>query len=475
MATDTGSAPGGATRTETDSMGPIEVPADRYWGAQTQRSLHHFSIGSDHVPKAVVRGMAILKKAAALTNRDLAKMADADADLIVRAADEIIAGDLDAEFPLFVWQTGSGTQTNMNVNEVISNRAIELAGGVRGSKDPIHPNDHVNMSQSSNDTFPGAMHIAAAEEIVHRLVPSVRALRDALAAKAEAFADIVKIGRTHLQDAVPLTLGQEFSGYVAQLDADLERIEVTLPGIYELAVGGTAVGTGLNTHPEFAERVAAHIAQITGLPFVTAPNKFAALAAHDAVVFTSGALRTLAVSLMKIANDVRWLASGPRAGLGELSLPENEPGSSIMPGKVNPTQSEAMTMVCVQVLGNDAAVGIAGSQGNFELNVFKPVMIFNLLHSVDLLTDTCRNFREFAIEGLEANEEQIAEHVQNSLMLVTALNSHIGYDNAAAIAKHAHTHKLTLREAAVALGHLTAERFDELVRPEEMTRPTLAG
>jgi len=471
MATDTPSGSGGATRTETDSMGPIEVPADRYWGAQTQRSLHHFSIGGDHMPEAVIRGMAILKKAAALTNRDLGKMADVEADLIVRAADEIIAGDLDAEFPLFVWQTGSGTQTNMNVNEVISNRAIELAGGVRGSKDPIHPNDHVNMSQSSNDTFPGAMHIAAAEEIVHRLVPSMRALRDALAAKAEAFSGIVKIGRTHLQDAVPLTLGQEFSGYVAQLDADLERIEVTLPGIYELAVGGTAVGTGLNTHPEFAERVARHIAEITGLPFVTAPNKFAALAAHDAVVFTSGALRTLAVSLMKIANDVRWLASGPRAGLGELSLPENEPGSSIMPGKVNPTQSEAMTMVCVQVLGNDTAVGIAGSQGNFELNVFKPVMIFNLLHSVDLLTDVCRNFREFAIEGLEANEEQIAEHVQNSLMLVTALNSHIGYDNAAAIAKHAHKHHTTLREAAVHLGHLTVEEFDRLVRPTEMTGP----
>jgi len=471
MATDTPSVPAGATRTETDSMGPIEVPTDRYWGAQTQRSLHHFSIGGDHMPKAVVRGMAILKKAAALTNRDLEKLPDVEADLIVRAADEIIAGDLDAEFPLFVWQTGSGTQTNMNVNEVISNRAIELAGGVRGSKDPIHPNDHVNMSQSSNDTFPGAMHIAAAEEIVHRLVPAVRALRDALAAKAEAFADIVKIGRTHLQDAVPLTLGQEFSGYVAQLDADLERIQVTLPGIYELAVGGTAVGTGLNTHPEFAERVARHIAEITDLPFVTAPNKFAALAAHDAVVFASGALRTLAVSLMKIANDVRWLASGPRAGLGELSLPENEPGSSIMPGKVNPTQSEAMTMVCVQVLGNDTAVGIAGSQGNFELNVFKPVMIFNLLHSVDLLTDVCRNFREFAIEGLEANEEKIAEHVQNSLMLVTALNSHIGYDNAAAIAKHAHQHHTTLREAAVHLGHLTAEEFERLVRPGEMTGP----
>jgi fumarate hydratase class II len=415
--------------------------------------------------------MAILKKAAALVNHELGKLGDDETRLIVTAADEVLDGRLDGHFPLFVWQTGSGTQTNMNVNEVISNRAIELGGGVKGSKTPVHPNDHVNMSQSSNDTFPTAMHIAAAEELVHRLVPSVRALRDALAAKSAEFADIVKIGRTHLQDAVPLTLGQEFSGYVAQLDADLERIEQTLPGLYELAIGGTAVGTGLNTHPEFAEAVAAKIAELTGLPFVSAPNKFAALAAHDAVVFASGAVRTLAVSLMKIANDVRWLASGPRAGLGELVLPENEPGSSIMPGKVNPTQSEAMTMVCVQVLGNDTAVGIAGSQGNFELNVFKPVMIFNLLHSVDLLTDACRNFREFAVEGIEADEEQIAEHVRNSLMLVTALNPHIGYDNAAAIAKHAHTHKKTLKDAAVELGHLTAEEFDRLVRPEHMTRP----
>jgi fumarate hydratase class II len=459
------------TRTETDSMGPVEVPDDRYWGAQTQRSLHHFSIGRDRMPTAVIRGMAILKKAAALVNRDLGKLSDEQARLIVGAADDILAGTLEDHFPLFVWQTGSGTQTNMNVNEVISNRAIEGAGAVLGSKDPIHPNDHVNMSQSSNDTFPTAMHIAAAEEIVHRLVPSVRALRDALATKVAEFDDIVKIGRTHLQDAVPLTLGQEFSGYVAQLDADLERIGQALPGLYELAIGGTAVGTGLNTHPEFAEAVAAKIAELTGLPFITAGNKFAALAAHDAVVFASGALRTLAVSLMKIANDIRWLASGPRAGLGELVLPENEPGSSIMPGKVNPTQSEAMTMVCVQVLGNDAAVAFAGSQGNFELNVFKPVMIFNLLHSVDLLTDTCRNFREFAIEGVQANEEQIAEHVRNSLMLVTALSEHIGYDNSAAIAKHAHTHGKTLRQATVDLGHLTAEKFDELVRPEHMTRP----
>jgi len=461
----------GPTRSETDSMGSIEVPDNAYWGAQTQRSLHHFSIGGDLMPAAVIRGMAILKKAAALVNRDLGKLSDDDARLIVQAADEILAGELDDHFPLFVWQTGSGTQTNMNVNEVISNRAIELAGGEKGSKSPIHPNDHVNMSQSSNDTFPTAMHIAAAEEISHRLLPSVRALRDALAVKAAEFDDIVKIGRTHLQDAVPLTLGQEFSGYVAQLDADIERIQQTLQGLYELAIGGTAVGTGLNTHPEFAEAVAARIAELTRLPFVTAPNKFAALAAHDAIVFASGAVRTLAVSLMKIANDIRWLASGPRAGLGELVLPENEPGSSIMPGKVNPTQSEAMTMVCVQVLGNDTTVGIAGSQGNFELNVFKPVMIFNLLRSVDLLTDASASFREFAIEGVEANEEQIAEHVRNSLMLVTALSEHIGYDSSAAIAKHAHKHGKTLKEATVELGHLTPEKFDELVRPEDMTRP----
>ncbi len=458
-------------RTETDSMGPIEVPDDRYWGAQTQRSLHHFAVAADRMPRAVIRGMAILKKAAALTNRDLGKLAADQAELIVKAADEVLAGELDDEFPLFVWQTGSGTQTNMNVNEVISNRAIELAGGQMGSKSPIHPNDHVNMSQSSNDTFPTAMHVAAAEELVHRLVPSVTQLRDALQAKAVEFDEIVKIGRTHLQDAVPLTLGQEFSGYVAQLDDDLERIQQVLPGLYELAIGGTAVGTGLNTHPEFALRCAAKIAELTGLPFVDAENKFAALAAHDALVFASGALKTLAVSLMKIANDIRWLASGPRAGLGELILPENEPGSSIMPGKVNPTQSESMTMVCVQVLGNDTTIGIAGSQGNFELNVFKPVMIFNFLHSVDLLTDACRNFREFAVEGLQADRERIAELMGSSLMVVTALNPHIGYDNAAAIAKHAHKHKLTLKEAAVQLGHLTAERFDELVRPEKMTHP----
>ena len=460
-----------ATRTETDSMGPIEVAHDRYWGAQTQRSLHHFSIADDRIPEAVIRSMAVLKKAAALVNRDLGKLPDEYAEWISQAADEIIAGDLAEHFPLFVWQTGSGTQTNMNVNEVISNRAIELAGGARGSKTPVHPNDHVNMSQSSNDTFPTAMNIAAVEEVLHRLIPSVRALRDAFARKAEEFADIVKIGRTHLQDAVPLTLGQEFSGYVAQLDADLERIEIAIGGLYKLAIGGTAVGTGLNTHPEFAERAAAKIAELTGLPFTSAENKFAALASHDDLVFASGAVKTLAVSLMKIANDIRWLGSGPRAGLGELLLPENEPGSSIMPGKVNPTQSEAMTMVCVQVIGNDTATTIAGSMGNFELNVFKPVMIFNFLHSVDLLTDACRNFREFCVQGLLPNLEQIAEYVRDSLMVVTALNPVIGYDKAGEIAKKAHKEGTTLREAAIASGHLTGEEFDAAVRPEEMTGP----
>jgi fumarate hydratase class II len=459
------------TRTESDSMGPIEVGTDRYWGAQTQRSLHHFTVAADRMPGAVIRSMAVLKKAAALVNRDLGKLSEEYADLIVRAADEIIAGDHDDEFPLFVWQTGSGTQTNMNVNEVISNRAIELAGGELGSKQPIHPNDHVNMSQSSNDTFPTAMNVAAVEEVLHRLVPSVRRLRDALDVKVQEFADIVKIGRTHLQDAVPLTLGQEFSGYVAQLDADLARVETAVNGLYELAIGGTAVGTGINTHPEFADRAAAKIGELTGLPFRSAANKFAALAAHDDLVFASGAIRTLAVSLMKIANDVRWLGSGPRAGLGELVLPENEPGSSIMPGKVNPTQSEAMTMVCVQVLANDTAVATAGSMGNFELNVFKPVMIFNFLHSVDLLTDVCDNFREFCIEGIEPNRAQIDEYVENSLMVVTALNPVIGYDKAATIAKKAHKDGTKLREAALALGYLSAEEFDAAVRPEDMTHP----
>ena len=460
-------------RVESDSMGTIEVPADRYWGAQTERSLHHFSIGTqgDRMPVEVVRAFGVLKKAAAMVNAASGHLPRGKADLIVAAADEVIAGALDDHFPLFVWQTGSGTQSNMNANEVIGNRAIELAGGELGSKRPIHPNDDVNMSQSSNDTFPTAMHIAAAGAVVQTLLPSVRALRDALARKADEFADIVKIGRTHLQDAVPLTLGQEFSGYVAQLDADLAWIEGTLPGLYELAIGGTAVGTGLNAPAGFGERAAATIAELTGLPFVSAPNKFAALAAHDAVVAAHGAIRTLAASLMKVANDVRWLGSGPRSGLGELSLPENEPGSSIMPGKVNPTQSEAMTMVCVQVFGNDAAIAFAGSQGNFELNVFKPVMVRNFLHSVRLLADACRTFREFMVEGIEADRARIAELVDRSLMLVTALSPHIGYDRAAEIAKKAHHEGTTLREAALALGHLTADEYDAWVRPEAMVRP----
>jgi fumarate hydratase class II len=458
-------------RTESDSIGEIDVAADRYWGAQTQRSLHHFAIGhpeADRMSIEVIRAQATLKKAAALVNRDSGALDPEIADLIVRAADEVIEGRLDVHFPLYVWQTGSGTQTNMNVNEVISNRAIELAGGVLGSKAPVHPNDHVNMSQSSNDTFPTAMHIAAARAVVEGLMPSVRALRDSLAVKAEDFADIVKIGRTHLQDAVPLTLGQEFGGYVAQLDADLDRIEAVLPGLYELAAGGTAVGTGLNAPPGFAEAVAAKIAELTGLPFVSAPNKFAALAAHDAIVFASGAEATLAASLMKIANDIRWMGSGPRSGLGELVLPENEPGSSIMPGKVNPTQAEAVTMVACQVLGNDTAIKLAGSMGNFELNVFKPVMSRNFLHSTSLLTDVCRTFREFCIDGLEADRARIQELVDRSLMLVTALAPSLGYDTAAAIAKKAHREGITLKEAAVTLGHLTEEEYDERVRPADM-------
>jgi len=454
-------------------MGAIEVPADRYWGAQTQRSLEHFSIGgpSERMPLQVVRPFGILKKAAALVNLELGKLPKEKADLIIHAADEVIDGALDDHFPLFVWQTGSGTQSNMNANEVISNRAIELAGGELGSKKPIHPNDDVNMSQSSNDTFPGAMHIAAAQAVVHKVLPAVRALRDALQAKAEDFADIVKIGRTHLQDAVPLTLGQEFSGYVAQLDQDAEWIESTLPGLYQLAIGGTAVGTGLNAPPGFDRAAAAKIADLTGLPFVAAPNKFAALAAHDAVVTAHGALRTLAVSLMKIANDIRWLGSGPRSGLGELELPENEPGSSIMPGKVNPTQSEAMTMVCCQVFGNDVAITVAGSQGNFELNVFKPVMIRNFLHSARILADVCDTFRRYCVEGIRANRERIQELVDHSLMLVTALTPKIGYDKAAEIAKKAHHEGTTLKEAALRLGYLTSDEYDDSVRPEKMVRP----
>ena len=460
------------TRIETDSMGEIEVSADKYWGAQTERSLHHFNIGSDIMPREVTHAFGILKKAAAMTNLELGKLSEDKAKLIVQAAEEVASGKLDNHFPLHVWQTGSGTQSNMNANEVISNRAITLAGGVMGSKKPIHPNDDVNMSQSSNDTFPTAMHIAAALAFQHTLLPAVRILRDGLAAKMHAFKDIVKIGRTHLQDAVPLTLGQEFSGYVAQLDACIMRIEQVLPELYELALGGTAVGTGLNTHPKFAERAAAHIAKITQLPFVSAPNKFAALASHEPLVMAHSTLKVLACALMKIANDLRWLGSGPRCGIGELHLPENEPGSSIMPGKVNPTQAEAMTMVCAQVLGNDTTVGIADSQGNFELNVFKPVIIMNVLHSLNLLADTCISFQTFCVEDLEANRSMIDYYLQNSLMLVTALNQHIGYDKAAKIAKTALHENTTLQEAAVKLGFLTAEQFAQYVKPEEMIGPT---
>jgi fumarate hydratase class II len=459
------------TRVETDSMGAIDVPADRYWGAQTARSLHHFPIGDDRMPKPLIRAIGVLKEASAAVNAELGKMSPEKSALIIAAAREVSEGKLDDQFPLSVWQTGSGTQSNMNANEVISNRAIEMAGGVLGSKDPVHPNDDVNMSQSSNDTFPTAMHIAAVEEITHRLLPAIRHLRNALDAKATAYAGITKIGRTHLMDAVPLTLGQEFSGYVAQLDADLRRIEVTLDDLYELAAGGTAVGTGLNTHAEFGTRVASAIAELTGLPFVTAPNKFAALAAHDALVMTSGTLRTLAASLIKIADDIRWLGSGPRSGLGELNLPENEPGSSIMPGKVNPTQCEAMIMVCIQVYGSDAAVAMAGARGNLELNVCKPVIIYNVLHAVRLLTEASETFTRFCVDGLEPNEARIRQHLENSLMLVTALNPLIGYDKAAEVAKKAHKEGSTLRESAIALGYLTGEQFDEAVRPESMTHP----
>src|SRR5881227_1657814 len=458
------------TRVETDSMGEIEVPADKYWGAQTERSLLHFNIGFDVMPREMIRAFGILKKACALVNNDLGKLPGDKLKLIVQACDEVIEGKLDSHFPLRVWQTGSGTQTNMNANEVISNRAIELAGGVMGSKKPIHPNDDVNMSQSSNDTFPTAMYIAAAEQL-NKLIPRVQELHDAIDAKAKEYRDVVKIGRTHLQDATPLTVGQEMSGWASLLARDVERLQAVLPGLYDLAIGGTAVGTGLNAHPEFAERAAAKIAELTGRPFKSHPNKFAALSAHDEIVFASGALKTLACSLMKIANDVRWLASGPRAGLGELVLPENEPGSSIMPGKVNPTQSEAMTMVAVQVMGNDAAIGFAGSQGNFELNVFKPVMIHNLLHSIRLLKDACHGFVDFCVEGLELNRARIDENLNNSLMLVTALNPYIGYDNAARIAKNAHQKGISLRESAIELGLLTEEQFDQYVRPEEMTHP----
>ncbi|HVK40523.1 MAG TPA: class II fumarate hydratase [Candidatus Kapabacteria bacterium] len=455
-------------RIEKDTMGEMQVPSDRYYGAQTARSLENFKIGGDRFPRELIRALGVCKLAAARANVALGVLSQEKAELIERAAQEVIDGRLDDHFPLVVWQTGSGTQSNMNANEVISNRAIEMAGGEMGSKKPIHPNDDVNKGQSSNDVFPGAMHVAAAERVVRHLTPRVEALRDTLRAKSMEFMGIVKIGRTHLMDATPLTLGQEISGWAQQLDNDLRRIEMALDGLYELALGGTAVGTGLNTHPEFPERVAEEISTITGLPFRTAPNKFESLAAHDAIVFASGALKTLACSLMKIANDVRWLASGPRSGIGEITIPENEPGSSIMPGKVNPTQSEAMTMVCAQVIGNDVAINVGGMSGNFELNVFKPVMIHNFLNSVRLLGDACESFNEHCAVGIEPHVKGIQTHLENSLMLVTALNPHIGYDNAAAIAKKAHKEGTTLRQAAMSLGLLTDEQFTEWVRPEEM-------
>ncbi|MGI8669747.1 MAG: class II fumarate hydratase [Aridibacter sp.] len=458
------------TRLETDSMGEIEVQSDKYWGAQTQRSLHHFDIGFDVMPREMIRALGVLKKACAIVNADLGKLSEDKRDLIVQAADEVIEGKLDEHFPLRVWQTGSGTQTNMNANEVISNRAIEIAGGEMGSKTPIHPNDDVNKSQSSNDTFPTAMYIAAAEQLT-KLIPQVQRLQNAIEAKAHEFADVVKIGRTHLQDATPLTVGQEFGGWASLIERDLQRLNSVMSGLLDLAIGGTAVGTGLNSHPEFSERAAAEIANLTGLAFKSHPNKFAALSAHDELIFASGGLKTLAASLMKIANDIRWLGSGPRCGLGELVLPENEPGSSIMPGKVNPTQSEAMTMVAAQVMGNDAAIGFAGSQGNFELNVFKPVMIHNFLHSVRLLHDACRGFVDYCVLGIQLNREQIDEYLNDSLMLVTALNQHIGYDKASKIAKNAHKKGIKLRESAIELGILDGEKFDELVKPEEMTKP----
>ena len=458
-------------RIETDSMGEIKVPSNKYYGAQTARSLMNFKIGGEKFPREIIRALGILKKAAALTNKELSTLADDKAKFIVKAADEVIEGKLDEHFPLVVWQTGSGTQTNMNANEVISNRAIEMAGGKMGSKKPVHPNDDVNKAQSSNDTFPTAMHIAAVEEIHRRLIPMVTKLRDALKNKSDGFKNIIKIGRTHLMDATPLTLGQEFSGYVQQLTNGLERIDTALPRLYELALGGTAVGTGLNTHPEFAIKAVKNISEITGKPFITGRNKFEGLAAHDALVELSGVLKTLAVSLMKIANDIRMLGSGPRCGIGELNLPANEPGSSIMPGKVNPTQSEAMTMVCAQVMGNDVAVNIGGATGHFELNVFKPVIIYNVLQSIRLIADACESFTDNCVVGIEANEKNINKHLTESLMLVTALNPHIGYDNAAKIAKKAHAEGKTLKEAAIELGLLTEEKFDKFVRPEDMIGP----
>lgn len=458
-------------RIETDSMGEIEVPSDRYYGAQTARSLIHFDIGIETMPREIIRGMGILKKASAIVNAELGLLKNEKKDLIVKSADEVISGDLDDHFPLRVWQTGSGTQSNMNTNEVIANRAIEISGGVLGSKTPIHPNDHVNMGQSSNDTFPTAMHIAAVEQIYDHLLPELVSLRDSISKKCIEFQGIIKIGRTHLMDATPLTLEQEFSGYVQQLTNGIKRVENCLPHLSQIALGGTAVGTGLNSHRDFAVKVAEQIALLTKREFITAPNKFESLAAHDAVVEASGVMKSLACSLMKIANDIRWLGSGPRCGIGELNLPANEPGSSIMPGKVNPTQSEAMTMVAAQVIGNDTTIAVGGSSGNFELNVFKPVMIYNLLQSIRLLGDSCRSFNKHCIVGIQANKSKIDEHLNNSLMLVTALNPFIGYDNAAKVAKKAFEENTTLKEAAVSLKFLTSEEFDEKVRPEDMTGP----
>lgn len=461
-----------ATRTETDSFGPLEVPTDKYYGAQTARSLMNFPIGGETMPKPLVRALGIIKKSAALANKDLDNLEPRLADAIAQAATEVLDGKLDDNFPLVVWQTGSGTQSNMNSNEVVANRAIEILGGELGSKDPVHPNDHVNRSQSSNDTFPTAMHISAAEEIHHTLLPALKHLRNALAAKSDAFKDIIKIGRTHTQDATPLTLGQEFSGYVAQMDLAIKRVEEARQGLFELAQGGTAVGTGINAKIGFAEKFAAHVADITGLPFITAANKFEALAAHDAYVYAHGALNTVATSLFKIANDIRFLGSGPRSGLGELALPENEPGSSIMPGKVNPTQCEALTMVCTQVFGNQTTITVAGSQGHFELNVYKPVMAYAMLQSIKLIADASVSFTDRCVVGIEANEAQIKELMGRSLMLVTALAPTIGYDNATKVAKTAHKNGTTLKEEAIALGFVTAEEFDTVVKPENMIKPS---
>ena len=459
------------TRIETDTMGEVAVPTEAYWGAQTQRSRDNFKIGGETLPTPLIRAMALVKKAAAQTNAALGRLDEARTNLIVQAADEILAGKLADQFPLVVWQTGSGTQSNMNINEVLANRANELAGQPRGSYAPVHPNDHVNQAQSTNDSFPSAIHVAAAIEIKYFLMPNVQALRDTLQQKSAAFDHIIKIGRTHLQDATPLTLGQEFSGYVSQLDHGLQRLEAALQGLYELPLGGTAVGTGLNSHPDYAQKAAAALAELSGLPFVSAPNKFEALAARDAAVFASGALKTLAASLNKIANDIRWLASGPRCGLGELRIPENEPGSSIMPGKVNPTQSEALTMVAAQVLGNDTTIGIAGASGNFELNVFMPVIAYNLLQSIRLLGDACDSFNRHCAAGIEPVPEKIDHFLHDSLMLATALNRHIGYENAAKIAKTAYRENKTLKQAAAELNLVSAEEFDAWVQPEEMVRP----